>query len=112
MLDDGKTICIYGGWDPNEEDSSTGEDNIFKSSFLLDTDTWTWSTGPKALPGGSGSEDTVVTDFGSKRCGHTSVLNPENGEVMMFGGRTPGEVLAGDFQRLPFAEKAVGLDEK
>jgi hypothetical protein len=109
LLDDGKTICIYGGWDPNEDDSN-GEENIFKGSFLLDASTWTWSVGPKATPGGSGSE-YFVEDCGPRRCGHTSVLNPQCGEVMVFGGRMPGEILAGDFQKLSTSsEQVVGLD--
>jgi hypothetical protein len=112
LLEDGKTVCIYGGWDPNEEDSATGGENIFQGSFLLDTETWMWSAGPKAVPGGSGSETAFVADCGPKRCGHSSVLNPENGQVMVFGGRIPGEVLAGDFQYLSSEEKLVGLDGK
>ena len=112
LLDDGKTISIYGGWDPNEEDSTTGGENIFKSSFLLDTETWEWKSGAKAVPGGSGSDATCAEDCGPKRCGHTSVLNPESGEVWLFGGRIPGEALAGDFQRLSSEEKLVGLDGK
>jgi len=100
LMDDGKTICIYGGWDPNEENDA-GEENIFKSSFLLDTETWTWSKGPKAFPAGNGTdEEPEVPDCGAKRCGHTSTVHPETGEVILFGGRIPGEVLAGDFQRL------------
>jgi hypothetical protein len=103
LLEDGKTICIYGGWDPNDEE------NIFKGSFLLDTDTWTWKSGPKASSGGSGG-DYFVEDCGPKRCGHTSVMNNESGEVMVFGGRIPGEILAGDFQTLK-NEQDVGLDD-
>ncbi|CAJ1930377.1 unnamed protein product [Cylindrotheca closterium] len=113
LLDDGKTICFYGGWDPNEEDTNGGEDNIFKGSFLLDTSTWTWSKGPKASPGGSGSE-FFVEDCGPKRCGHEAALNAQTGEVMVFGGRIPGEILAGDYQRLPTSssEQMVDMDEK
>ncbi len=103
-MEDGKTICVYGGWDPNEENDS-GEENIFKSSFLLDTESWTWSKGLKALPAGSGTEEgPVIPDCGSKRCGHTATVHPETGEVLLFGGRIPGEVLAGDFQRLSHVE--------
>ena len=108
LVDESK-ICIYGGWDPNEEDASTGQENIFKSSFMLDTETWTWGNGPKAVPGGSGSEGIFVADCGPKRCGHTTALNPENGELMIFGGRIPGEVVAGDFQKLAIAEQPVEI---
>ena len=99
LMEDGKTICIYGGWDPNEEGEQEGEENIFKTSFLLDTETWTWNKGPKALPGGSGT-DRSMEDCGPKRCGHTATIHSETGEVLLFGGRIPGEILAGDFQRL------------
>lgn len=96
LMEDAKTICIYGGWDPNEET----EENIFKSSFLLNTETWTWSTGPKAIAGGSGTDAVQLDDCGPKRCGHTASIHPETGEVLLFGGRILGERLAGDFQRL------------
>jgi N-acetylneuraminic acid mutarotase len=118
LLEDGKTICIYGGWDPNEdaagEDASTtdpkseGDENIFKSSFLLDTETWAWRPGPKTVFGGSGSKHLTVDDCGDKRCGHAAVL--EGGKVLVFGGRVPGERLACDFQTLSPSEHLVGLD--
>jgi N-acetylneuraminic acid mutarotase len=118
LLDDGKTICIYGGWDPNEdaagEDASSSDpnsaedENIFKGSYLLDIETWAWRPGPKAVFGGSGSKDLTVDDCGDKRCGHAAVL--EGGKVLVFGGRVPGERLAGDFQTLSPSEHLVGLD--
>lgn len=111
LLDDGKTIIVYGGWDPNEEDELTGEDNIFEGSYLLDTQEWTWRKGPDPQSGGSGSAKHILESCGVKRCGHTAALNSENGEVFVFGGRTPGEVLAGDVQRIvPPQEKAVELE--
>ena len=111
LLEDGKTIMIYGGWDPNEEDELTGEDNIFKGSYLLDTQEWTWKKGPDPQAGGSGSADHILESCGPKRCGHTAALNSENGEVFVFGGRIPGEVLAGDVQRLvPPQEKTLELE--
>jgi len=103
LLDDGKTICIYGGWDPNDD----REENIFKGSYLLDTSTWTWRLGPKAYAAGNGGNS--MEDCGPKRCGHTSVLNPQCGEVMVYGGRIPGERLAGDFQKLS-GQDIVGLN--
>jgi hypothetical protein len=111
LLEDGKTIIVYGGWDPNEEDELTGEDNIFKGSYLLDTEEWTWKKGPDPQSGGSGSAKHVLESCGAKRCGHTAALNSENGEVFVFGGRIPGEVLAGDVQRIiPPQEKTVELE--
>ena len=111
LLEDGKTIMIYGGWDPNEEDELTGEDNIFKGSYLLDTQEWTWKKGPDPQAGGSGSAEHILESCGPKRCGHTAALNSENGEVFVFGGRIPGEVLAGDVQRLvPPQEKTLELE--
>jgi len=104
LMEDGKTICFYGGWDPNEEGGVSGEENFFKSSFLLDTEKWVWSKGPKATPGGSGSE-MAMDDCGAKRSGHTASIHPETGEVLVFGGRIPGERLAGDFQRLVPGDK-------
>lgn len=116
LLEDGKTICIYGGWDPNEEPAAatTGGDqhqeNIFKASYLLDTEHMSWRVGPKAVYGGSGNDQTTqADDCGAKRCGHTAVLHPESGEVMAFGGRVPGERLADDFYTLAPAERLVGL---
>jgi N-acetylneuraminic acid mutarotase len=108
LLEDGKTICVYGGWDPNDDD----EDNIFKGSYLLDTKEWTWAEGPKAESLGSGSPNHFLDDCGPKRCGHQAVLNAEKGEVLVFGGRIPGEALAGDMQRLvPPTEKVVRLED-
>ena len=102
---------VYGGWDPNEEDELTGEDNIFKGSYLLDTQEWTWKKGPDPQAGGSGSANHFVENCGAKRCGHTAALNSENGEVFVFGGIIPGEVLAGDVQRLVTPqEKTVELE--
>ena len=91
LLEDGKTIIVYGGWDPNEEDELTGEDNIFKGSYLLDTQEWTWKKGPDPQAAGSGTAEHHVEDCGAKRCGHTAALNPENSElfsegVQLFGG--------------------------
>ena len=119
LLEDGKTICIYGGWDPNEEAAATtGEDqhqeNIFKASYLLDTEHMSWRVGPKAVydcgsNSGNDNQTTQADDCGPKRCGHMAVLHPESGEVLVFGGRVPGERLADDFYKLSPAERLVGL---
>mmetsp|Transcript_17429 Transcript_17429/g.42347 ORF Transcript_17429/g.42347 Transcript_17429/m.42347 type:complete len:745 (-) Transcript_17429:47-2281(-) len=99
LLQDGKTICVYGGWDPNTDGDGADGENIFKGSYLLDTQTWTWKEGPKVVPGGSGSPHHHLEDCGPKRCGADAVLNGD--EVLVFGGRLECEVLAGDIQRLP-----------
>mmetsp|Transcript_34247 Transcript_34247/g.38332 ORF Transcript_34247/g.38332 Transcript_34247/m.38332 type:complete len:685 (+) Transcript_34247:178-2232(+) len=100
LLEDGKTIMVYGGWDPNEEDELTGEDNIFKGSYLLDTQEWTWKKGPDPQPYDSVNTNNPGQDCGARRCGHAAASNSENGEVFLFGGRIPGEVLAGDLLRI------------
>jgi hypothetical protein len=119
LLEDGKTICIYGGWDPNEEAATTigndqHQENIFKASYLLDTEHMSWRVGPKAVydcgsNSGNGDHTTQAEDCGAKRCGHTAGLHPESGEVLAFGGQVPGERLAGDFYKLSPAERLVGL---
>ena len=120
LLEDGKTICIYGGWDPNEEAAATttGDDqhqeNIFKASYLLDTEHMSWRVGPKAVydcgsNSGNDNQTTQADDCGAKRCGHKAVLHPESGEVLVFGGRVPGERLADDFYKLSPAERLVGF---
>ena len=104
LLEDGKTILIYGGWDPCGENE---EEEIFNDSFLIDTETWTWSKGPKTkYVSGPDSRNG-----GSKRVGHSAVLAPsQNGtEVLAFGGRLPNEDFASDFQSLSVSSKLVGL---
>ena len=104
LMEDGNTICIYGGWDPNGDEE---DENMFKGSYFLDCESWAWRVGPKPIFAGSGCE-FAVDNCGSKRAGHTSVL--EGGSVLVFGGRTPGERLASDFQKLSPTEQLVGLD--
>jgi hypothetical protein len=111
LLEDGKTICIYGGWDPNEdeddaENKNPAEDDkdiIFKDCFLLDTETWSWKSGPTPVFAGDSMDPSEGEDGGARRVGHTAVLNPtkkgEN-EVLVFGGRVPGDRFTGDFQTL------------
>ena len=75
LLSDGKTICIYGGWDPNS-DEVDDDDNIFNEYYLLDTEKWTWKKGRNAIA--------------DKRVGHQAFLG-ENDEIHVFGGRVPGD---------------------
>lgn len=99
LLNDGYTIMIYGGWDPNTEDEN-GDDLIFGDSYLLDTKSWTWSKGPK--PRYEKSKNNTANG-GANRVGHSSVLAPggKNGvQVLAFAGRVPENKFAGDFQSL------------
>lgn len=99
LLNDGSTIMIYGGWDPNTEDEK-GDDLIFGDSYLLDTKTWTWKRGPK--PRYEKSKNNA-SNGGASRVGHSAVLSPggETGvQVLSFGGRLPENEFAADFQSL------------
>ncbi|CAB9502926.1 Host cell factor 1 [Seminavis robusta] len=104
LMEDQKTICIYGGWDPTTEDSDTpGDDNIFQDSFLLDTEKWTWTAGPSPVFGGLSPLDLSLQNEGARRVGHTAVKIPNQNQVLAFGGRVPEDVFAGDFQTLSMA---------
>jgi hypothetical protein len=107
LLADQKTICIYGGWDPNSEDdnadmNNSDDDNdehiIFQDSYLLDIEKWVWRQGPPVVA--VASYDEHDTDSGPKRVGHTAVLSKGGTEVLVFGGRIPRDRFAGDFQKL------------
>lgn len=108
LLADKKTICIYGGWDPNSEDDNASKNNsddddddehmIFQDSYLLDIEKWVWRQGPPVVAAASYDENNK--DSGPKRCGHTAVLNKGGTEVLIFGGRVPHDRFAGDFQKL------------
>lgn len=97
LLEDGYTIMVYGGWDPNMEDEK-GDDLIFGDSFLLDTKTWTWSKGPKPR---YASFNGAASNGGLERVGHSAVLAPggDGVQVLAFGGRLP-DGFAADFQSL------------
>ncbi|KAL7465418.1 hypothetical protein ACHAXS_005740 [Conticribra weissflogii] len=103
LLDDNKTILIYGGWDPNIEDDK-GDDTIFGDSFLLDTTNWTWRKGPRPRFLGDSKK---CDNFGAYRVGHSAVLAPgaDGAEVLVFGGRLPESKFACDFQSLSVAKR-------
>ena len=110
LLADQKTICIYGGWDPIEDDDKPrGDDDsslFFQDSFLLDTDTWTWKEGPASVFAGHSLEASQGANGGGRRAGHCAVLNTHKegvNEVLVFGGRVPGDEFTGDFQTLTIA---------
>jgi hypothetical protein len=105
LLADKKTICIYGGWDPNSEDDNAemnsdddDEHMIFQDSYLLDIEKWVWRQGPPVVAAASSDENDK--DSGPKRVGHTAVLSKGGTEVLVFGGRVPHDRFAGDFQKL------------
>lgn len=104
LLEDGCTIMIYGGWDPNTEDEK-GDDLIFGDSFLLDTRSWTWSKGPKPK---YASFDGNAVNGGLERVGHSAVLAPSGDgvQVLAFGGRLR-DGFAADFQSLLPAPQPV-----
>ncbi|KAL7522495.1 hypothetical protein ACHAWX_007181 [Stephanocyclus meneghinianus] len=98
LLEDGSTILIYGGWDPDQK----GDDLIFGDSFLLDTKCWTWKKGPK--PRYSSFNNAAAENGGLDRVGHSAVLAPgaEGVQVLAFGGRLP-DGFSSDFQSLILA---------
>lgn len=106
LLADGKTLCVYGGWDPNDEAATDDAEMIFQDCFLLDTETWTWSqpTGETRLVHEQG------TNGGARRVGHAAILDQSQPDrVVLFGGRVPGDQFSGDLQSLsvrPTAKEA------
>ena len=95
---------MYGGWDPNvdEDDAQVANSddlNMFSSEgcFLLDTSTWTWRKGGKLLYADLPPQ-VQGANGGEKRVGHAAVL--VNDQILLFGGRIPGDRFAGDFQTL------------
>jgi hypothetical protein len=108
LLEDNKTILIQGGWDPMADDDDDDEsEGIFGDSFLLDTESWTWSPGPKPK---FQRNQFGIPDQGHKRTGASSVLVPfeKSKQVLLFGGRVPGEEFASDFQTFPTPSKMLG----
>jgi len=106
LLEDNKTILIYGGWDPHDEDSqqSKNEDTIYGDAYLLDTESWIWRPGPKPKFVGSSGRN------GRKnRVGHSAVLAPgvDATEVMVFGGRLPEDEFACDFQTFTISRRML-----
>ena len=108
LLEDNKTILIQGGWDPmSDDDDSDESERIFGDSFLLDTETWRWSLGP--TPKFQRNQFGIL-DQGCKRTGASSVLVPveKTNQVLLFGGRVPGEQFSCDFQTFSTSSKILG----
>jgi N-acetylneuraminic acid mutarotase len=85
VLEDGRTVLVYGGWDPNADDDDDDgfEETIFDDYYLLDTETWKWR-----------KEGLAST----KRVGHAAVWHEESNQVVAFGGRTPGNAFTNTFE--------------
>jgi hypothetical protein len=108
LLEDNKTILIYGGWDPCDEDEDFSDDKmICGDSFLLDTETWTWMPGPNPkFIGHSG-----VENGGRKRTGASAVLAPGDdlSQMLVFGGRIPNDKFVNDFQSLTVPQQMIDV---
>jgi hypothetical protein len=94
LLADGKTICIYGGWDPNEDGNNNDDDEemMFDDCYLLDTEQWQWRIAPFCGK--------------TKLVGHATVLDPNDDNVVVLGGRIPGDRFTGDlFQLQPTTQQ-------
>jgi Galactose oxidase, central domain len=115
LLNDQRTICVFGGWDPNAEEVlgdqgiAAGEDDSHMFSndagccFLLDTATWTWRKGGAVRNAADFLLSSVQSGMngGPQRAGHAAAaLDGEDNQVLVFGGRVPGDRFAGDFQLL------------
>ena len=104
VLADNKTICFYGGWDPNgdEETQQVADDGdlVFDETFLLDTDKWEWTKGPPAIFYGDMASESQGECCSAKRVGHTAALSNDKSQVLIFGGRVPCDEFAGDFQSI------------
>ncbi|GMH99252.1 hypothetical protein TrVE_jg10284 [Triparma verrucosa] len=98
-LDD-DNILIHGGWDPYVEGD---EEVMFKDSFILDVNKWTWRAGPtmKYLGDVGGGRNG-----GPRRAGAEAVLVP-GGEVWTFGGRLEGDRFGDDWQLLNAAPYVI-----
>jgi len=127
LLEDGKTILIYGGWDPCEDDGAgnidgtttcdnknasvaqSDEEMIYGDSFLLDTEAWTWSPGPKPKFFSLGANGP--SNGGRRRTGHAAVLAPstDGTQVLSFGGRVPNDKFTNDFQSIVIPKRVVSL---
>lgn len=108
LLNDQKTICIYGGWDPNAEDDVLRSDDshMFSSEdcYLLNTETWTWSKGGKLVHADLPPQ-VQGPNGGTKRVGHSAAMF--SNDVLVFGGRVPSDRFAGDFQILTDCEPSA-----
>mmetsp|Transcript_13578 Transcript_13578/g.25486 ORF Transcript_13578/g.25486 Transcript_13578/m.25486 type:complete len:617 (-) Transcript_13578:9996-11846(-) len=111
LLEDGKTILIHGGWDPNvdEDDAEINDEEMFfGDSFLLDTETWTWKSGPKPK---FAPRQPGIDNGGPKRAGAPAILAPgeEVSHMLLFGGRIPYDRFSNDFQSITVPQRMMGM---
>lgn len=108
LLEDQKTILIYGGWDPNDEDEDFCDAKmICGDAYLLDTEAWTWKPGPHPkYVAKCGAENG-----GSKRTGACALLAPgeDLSQVLVFGGRVPNDKFANDFQSITVPQRMIDV---
>lgn len=119
LLENGKTILVYGGWDSNVDlnidlnadlnaKDYNDEELIFSDSFLLDTATRAWRPGrkPKFVPHQHGT-----INGGLQRVGSTATLVPgvDTSQTLIFGGRIPSDRFANDFESTSVAQKMWGM---
>jgi len=111
LLEDNKTILIYGGWDPHNVDVGKGlkKEKIYGDSYLLDTESWSWRAGPKPRYVGGGPRNG-----GKQRVGHSAILAPgtNSTQVLVFGGRLPDDEFVCDFQTFTVPQRMLGHRKK
>ena len=99
LLEDGKSILIQGGWDPQDE--TRDDTTMYENAFLLDTQTWEWRALEGGREGSSLLADKALFPSPGVMVGHTAVLAQARAEdeegpagertvrVLMFGGQDP-----------------------
>lgn len=106
LLEDQKSILVYGGWDPCSSDDDDNddvisdtdeEDEVFQDCYILDTETWVWSKYDYD------DDDSISSSLkmSRRRVGHTAVLGANGDEIVCFGGRLPGDAFGNDVVRIP-----------
>jgi hypothetical protein len=89
LLEDGYSILIQGGWDPDHKDGVI----YYSDCFVLNTQLWEWSLGPSA----DSTEDSMrvghtgVLVCGDRQCwsrpAGTEIHPPNSSRVLIFGGQ-------------------------
>lgn len=108
LLEDNKTILIYGGWDPCDDDENMSDEKmICGDSFLLDTEAWNWKPGPNPQY----IKNVCGENGGKRRTGASSLLAPGDdlSQVLVFGGRVPDDKFANDFQTMTVPQRMIDV---